>query len=188
MVTKARNKAKAVFSGEVVEVIQNPQVFYVEVKFKVENSWKQARADEVIIRTGRGGGDCGYHFDVGQRYLVYAYGSNETKLETNISQRTRMLADAGEDLRLRGPIPGRSQTRQHAFQPELYEATENLFTSGMNVSIYNHQLCVLDRRLWEFARKSISDWKNIYLGECAACALREECGELFQSAAERHSA
>jgi hypothetical protein len=76
----------------------------------------------------------------------------------------------------------------HDYQAELYEATETLFTSGMNVSIYNHQLCVLDRRLWPFARKSISDWKNIYLTECAACRLREDCGGLFQSASKRHSA
>jgi His-Xaa-Ser system radical SAM maturase HxsC len=76
----------------------------------------------------------------------------------------------------------------HDYQSELYEATEALFTAGMRVSIYNHQLCVLDRRLWPFARKSISDWKNIYLGECAACSLREACGGLFQSAAKRHSA
>lgn len=101
-VSQARDKSKAVFSGEVVEVIQNPQVFYVEVRFKVENSWKQVRTDELIIRTGRGGGDCGYNFEVGQRYLVYAYGSDETRLETNICQRTRRLADAGEDLRLLG--------------------------------------------------------------------------------------
>jgi His-Xaa-Ser system radical SAM maturase HxsC len=74
------------------------------------------------------------------------------------------------------------------YRAELHEATETLFTSGMNVSIYNHQLCVLDRRLWPFARKSISDWKNIYLAECEACALREECGGLFQSASKRHSA
>jgi len=56
----------------------------------------------------------------------------------------------------------------------------------MNVSIYNHQPCVLDRRLWPFARKSISDWKNIYLEECVTCSLREECGGLFQPAAKRH--
>lgn len=73
------------------------------------------------------------------------------------------------------------------YQPELYEATEILLTAGMRVSIYNHQLCVLDRRLWPFARKSISDWKNIYLEECTSCAMREECGGLFQSAAKRHS-
>jgi His-Xaa-Ser system radical SAM maturase HxsC len=76
----------------------------------------------------------------------------------------------------------------HDYQAELLEATETLFTSGIKVSIYNHQLCVLDQRLWPFARKSISDWKNIYLEECQACARRGECGGLFQSGTKRHSA
>jgi len=75
----------------------------------------------------------------------------------------------------------------HEYQTELLEATETLFLSGMNVSLYNHQLCVLDRRLWSFARKSISDWKNIYLPECQDCAAREACGGLFEAAARRHS-
>lgn len=74
------------------------------------------------------------------------------------------------------------------YQAELREATEILFLSGLNTSIYNHQLCVLDKGLWPFARKSISDWKNIYLNECEQCAMREECGGLFQSAAKKHSA
>jgi His-Xaa-Ser system radical SAM maturase HxsC len=73
------------------------------------------------------------------------------------------------------------------YQSELREATETLFLAGMNVSIYNHQLCVLDQRLWPFARKSISDWKSIYLEECNPCVLRNECGGFFQSAARRHS-
>jgi His-Xaa-Ser system radical SAM maturase HxsC len=76
----------------------------------------------------------------------------------------------------------------HDYQAELREATETLFLAGMNVSIYNHQLCVLDEGLWPFARKSISDWKNIYLEECGRCGMREQCGGLFQSAAKRHSA
>lgn len=74
------------------------------------------------------------------------------------------------------------------YQPELIEATETLFLSGMNVSLYNHQLCVLDERVWPFAIRSISDWKNIYLEECQDCAMREECGGLFHSAAKKHSA
>lgn len=74
------------------------------------------------------------------------------------------------------------------YQAELKEAAEILNLSCMNVSIYNHQLCVLDRSLWHFARKSISDWKNIYLKECTECAVHEECGGLFQSAEKKHSA
>jgi len=75
----------------------------------------------------------------------------------------------------------------YAYQPELLEAAEILTQSGLSTSIYNHQLCVLDRVLWPLARKSISDWKNIYLEPCNLCSVREQCGGLFQSAAKRHS-
>lgn len=100
-VSEARKKSKAVFSGEVVEVIEDPQMAYVKVKFRVEKSWKSVLTNEVIVITGRGGGDCGYRFEVGARYLVFAYGDG-TKLETNICQRTKGLADAAEDLKLLG--------------------------------------------------------------------------------------
>lgn len=75
----------------------------------------------------------------------------------------------------------------HEYQPQLKEACNILFSAGLNVSIYNHQLCVLDHTLWRFARKSISDWKNIYLDQCTECVVRDECGGLFQSAAKKHS-
>lgn len=75
----------------------------------------------------------------------------------------------------------------HDYQSELLKATETLFLSGLNTSIYNHQLCVLDRQLWPFARKSISDWKNIYLDVCQKCDVRDDCGGFFQSAAKKHS-
>src|SRR5262249_39988399 len=74
------------------------------------------------------------------------------------------------------------------YQPELGLAAGTLAQAGMNVSIYNHQLCVLDRRLWPFARQSISDWKNEYLDECKACALRHGCGGLSSSGLALHSA
>lgn len=73
------------------------------------------------------------------------------------------------------------------YQNELLQATQKLSLSGLNTSIYNHQLCVLDHQLWPFARKSISDWKNIYLDVCQRCDVRDECGGFFQSAAKKHS-
>lgn len=75
----------------------------------------------------------------------------------------------------------------HEYQGELLEATRTLYLAGMNVKIYNHQLCILDRKLWSFACKSISDWKNIYLEPCAGCVVRARCGGFFESAAKRHS-
>lgn len=76
----------------------------------------------------------------------------------------------------------------HDYQRELHAATETLLWAGLTVKIYNHQLCVLDRALWPFACKSISDWKNIYLEECKACGARDRCGGFFESAAKQHSA
>lgn len=101
-VIEARNKSEAVFSGKVIEVVENPQVFYVIVRFKVQRSWKQISTDEVRVFTGRGSGDCGYRFEVGESYLVYAYKYNESELGTNICQRTMRLTDAAEDLKVLG--------------------------------------------------------------------------------------
>lgn len=71
---------------------------------------------------------------------------------------------------------------------ELEEATLNLALHGMNVSVYNHQLCTIPQSVWPFAKKSISDWKNVYLDVCNSCGVREFCGGFFQSATKRHSA
>jgi hypothetical protein len=75
----------------------------------------------------------------------------------------------------------------HDYQDQLESAVEILSTRGMDVSIYNHQLCVLRTSLWKFARKSISDWKNIYLEDCDSCGVREHCGGFFQWARKVHS-
>jgi His-Xaa-Ser system radical SAM maturase HxsC len=73
------------------------------------------------------------------------------------------------------------------YQQQLAEAVEELDRNRVAVSIYNHQLCVLDRALWPLARRSISDWKNEYVGPCSDCAARSECGGFFASARLRCS-
>lgn len=74
------------------------------------------------------------------------------------------------------------------YRDHLERAATLLFHRGMNVSIYNHQLCVLPRTLWPLAARSISDWKNIFLPACDGCVERDRCGGLFASAERRHSA
>jgi His-Xaa-Ser system radical SAM maturase HxsC len=73
------------------------------------------------------------------------------------------------------------------YQDELEEAVEYLAMRNMNVSIYNHQLCVLKPSLRNYARKSISDWKTLYLPECQSCSALPACGGLFQWAVKKHS-
>jgi hypothetical protein len=102
VVTEARNKSKAVFSGTVVAIDKKPGDLYVAVRFKIEESWKVTLSKEATVFTGQGGGDCGYKFEVGQRYLVYAYRYNDADLGTNICQRTASLIEAAEDLKVLG--------------------------------------------------------------------------------------
>lgn len=101
-VTQARNDSRALFSGKVLEIAEDPQTSSLTVKLKVERVWKGSIPAEVVIETGRGGGDCGYGFEVGERYLVYVSGSNELKMQTNICQRTARLSEAASDLKILG--------------------------------------------------------------------------------------
>lgn len=66
-----------------------------------------------------------------------------------------------------------------AYQEKLREAVFVLRLRGMNVSVYNHPLCVLPEVLWKFSKQSISDWKNIYCEACSTCDVRDQCGGLF---------
>lgn len=68
------------------------------------------------------------------------------------------------------------------YQAPLISAVFHLANRGTPVSIYNLPLCVLDRRLWPFARQSISSWKNDFPAVCAPCTLRDHCAGFFTSA------
>ncbi len=73
------------------------------------------------------------------------------------------------------------------YQPQLREAVAILTRGKVKASVYNHQLCVLDRTLWPIAVKSISDWKNEYMPECAGSVMHQ-CGGFFSSAHIKRSA
>src|SRR6266481_697 len=73
------------------------------------------------------------------------------------------------------------------YQAQLRDAVAILHGAKMHVSIYNHQLCVLDESLHRFSRKSISDWKNEFMPECNGCTRKRECGGFFSSATLRYS-
>jgi His-Xaa-Ser system radical SAM maturase HxsC len=74
-----------------------------------------------------------------------------------------------------------------SYRQELREAVSLLARRGVKTMIYNHQLCLIDRELWPFAVRSISDWKNEYHPECDSCSVRERCGGFFFSAKYRVS-
>ena len=61
----------------------------------------------------------------------------------------------------------------------MASAVETLALAEIPVALYNQQLCHLERALWPFAVKSISDWKNDYAAECSGCAERHRCAGFF---------
>jgi hypothetical protein len=101
-ISKARRDSRAVFSGTVLKI--DEAGYMLKVTLKVERSWKGLLPTEVVLTTGRGRGDCGYEFELGQTYLVYAYGDNMNALATNICQRTVALVSGGDDLKILGKL------------------------------------------------------------------------------------
>jgi Carboxypeptidase regulatory-like domain len=105
--------ATAVFVGTVIgyrenrppkdvtrrEVDWSPRIF----KFSVEQTYLGVDGPEIEVSTGTGGGDCGYEFKNGQRYLVYAYRYTD-RLTTSICSRTQPFAEANEDLAFLGNL------------------------------------------------------------------------------------
>jgi His-Xaa-Ser system radical SAM maturase HxsC len=73
------------------------------------------------------------------------------------------------------------------YRDQLTEAVSVLAGAGIHTMIYNHQLCLVDRKVWPFTVRSISDWKNEYHEECTHCSARERCGGFFFSAQYRMS-
>lgn len=73
------------------------------------------------------------------------------------------------------------------YQEQLKAGVEVLSAAGVNVSVYNLPLCVLDAGVRPFAVQSISDWKNAYVEECDACTVRDQCAGFFSTGRPRFS-
>jgi hypothetical protein len=110
-------QAEAVFAGKAIK----KSTFYAEedegnsrykyqrvlVRFSVEQAFKGISGEEVEIVTGMGGGDCGYHFEDGERYVVYAIrdGRDKSRLYAGICNRIKLVAEAEEDFAYFRAIP-----------------------------------------------------------------------------------
>ena len=73
------------------------------------------------------------------------------------------------------------------YADDLARGVHTLREAGVNVSVYNLPLCVLDRSMWDVAVQSISDWKNAYLPMCNECEVRSRCSGFFSTGRMRTS-
>ena len=97
-------KASAVFLGTVTYTTTTTTKrgefdFHSRIfRFTVDKAFRGAEGKEVEVLTGSGGGDCGYGFQLGGQYFVYAYRDKTNRLYTNICSRTRPASEADADL------------------------------------------------------------------------------------------
>lgn len=67
------------------------------------------------------------------------------------------------------------------YEDELIEAIKICREYNLPVSIYNLPLCLVNENIREFARQSISDWKNDFSEVCYNCDMKSECAGMFSS-------
>ena len=94
----ALRNVDAVFSGEVLEIQELRSLGLRLVVFNSESSWSGVKASPVFVFTGTGGGDCGYSFEVGKTYIVWAIRNESGELNTSICSFTVPLAAGGDQL------------------------------------------------------------------------------------------
>ena len=118
-------RADAVFVGHVVSIESSGMDGRVE--FAVVEAFGGLQFWQVALRGGPGGGaGCGYPFQMGESYLVYAYRTPDGQLSTSICARTRPVAEATEDLtylralsKIAPGTPGRVAGRVQLYEPWL---------------------------------------------------------------------
>ena len=67
---------------------------------RVSEVWKGPKQETLEVRTPVSGMSCGYPFKEGQKYLVYAYGKQDLKVD--LCSGTKPLSKAGADLMVLG--------------------------------------------------------------------------------------
>jgi len=78
------------------------------VSFRTSRVYRGPHQQNFTVLTGSGGGDCGYDFDTGKKYLVFADRVGANEFSTNICTPTADVDDSGPYLRyLRGEAPAR---------------------------------------------------------------------------------
>jgi hypothetical protein len=101
--------------GDVIPADIEAHPPFMQVSFDVSRSYRGAQTKNIRIKTGVGGGDCGFDFEVGKQYLVYAFADESGDLFTGICSETALLEESRANLTyLRGePIASEGVERNN---------------------------------------------------------------------------
>jgi hypothetical protein len=136
-------RVTAVFSGSVTSIKEVKSEFEpLKVTFKVDRIWKGISETEVSIYTGRDSAGCGYHFEEGESYLIYA-SETEGKLTTGLCSLTKELSSADQDITIlgEGKIPTNNATNESTLDQPYFQSISWILLStvivgGIGYTIY----------------------------------------------------
>jgi len=82
-----------------VEVVEGAKDFWPRrFQFEVLESFIGVEGPTAEVWTGMGGGDCGFEFQIGKSYLIYAGRTRDGRLHTSICSPTRSASRAGDAI------------------------------------------------------------------------------------------
>jgi len=92
-------EADAVLLAKVISFEQVDSLFHRVARLSIERIWKGDEEKARDIYTAASSASCGYDFQIGEDYLIYAFEYDDGKLHTHLCTRTALVEAAGEDLR-----------------------------------------------------------------------------------------
>lgn len=90
------NRSQAVFSGTVIRSRETGEK--VQVKLRIAEIWKGDVTEIQSITTWNNSAACGLSFERGKKYLIYASKIDDRPLVTSLCTRTKLFANAEQDL------------------------------------------------------------------------------------------
>lgn len=120
--------------GGLVPANLEDQEFINRVTFDLSHSYKGVVQKDVELTTGVGGGDCGFDFESGKQYLVFAFADTSGHLSTGICSGTGLLEDSQSELSyLRGEKVISETPKQNASVPPT-KFCGHIAARGINLS------------------------------------------------------
>lgn len=96
---EALSEAAAVFVGTASDLDKGAG--HLKVRLHVDRVYKGPVDEQITVWTASNSAACGFHFEQGTRYLVYAH-EYEGQLRASLCSRTQAVADAQADFRALG--------------------------------------------------------------------------------------
>jgi hypothetical protein len=134
-------RVTAVFSGKVIEISdESVGMDPIKVTFQVSRIWKGISEVKVSIYTGRDSAGCGYPFEEGDSYLIYAVES-EGKLTTGLCSLTKELSLAEGDISVlgEGKMPSDSNnkaTKEQSIQSIYWILLSTVLVGSIGFTLY----------------------------------------------------